>query len=171
MNLTIKRQYWGYFGLVVSLLIIYVATISPFNFVIPQDLSGKSMIGEFRFGSNLKDYWQNILLFIPFGFSVAIIVNTRQKSALKLIVVSFLASCLLSTGVEVTQLFLPSRISNLTDIIYNSLGGFGGGILYCFRHQVIYFWAAVMTGKIDRLSYRSLVIMMVGYCLAIGLDI
>ena len=171
MILSIKRRYWGYFFLVVSLLIIYVATISPFNFTIPQDFSGKSILKGFRFGSNLKDYWHNILLFIPFGFSISIIVNNRQKLFWITIVYSLLAGLFLSISVEITQLFLPSRVSNLTDIIYNSLGGLSGGILYSLRGKVIFFVGAIITGNIDRLSYRSILTAILGYCLTIAFAI
>lgn len=171
MNFSLERRYWGYFGLAVSISIIYVATISPFNFTMPQDLSWKSIIEGFRFGSSLKDYWQNILLFIPFGFSVAIVIHAWQKSLWKIILLSLLVSFLLTSSVELTQSFLPSRVSNFTDIIYNTLGGFSGGIIYSLRQKIVYFLAAIITGHIDRLSYSFLFVVIIIYCLAIVLGI
>ena len=164
-----RNRYWGYLGLATSLSIIFVATISPFNFVPLQNLSWQYIVTEFRFGSYLKDYWQNILLFIPYGFSISIIVACKQQRTWLILSSCLLASLILSTTVELTQLFLPSRISNVTDIIFNSVGGFYGGFLYCWRLDFLRFFTAIITGKVKRLSYKTILLVIFTYCLIVSL--
>ena len=161
---------WSYFWLLVSLSFIFIATISPFNFAIPEGFSWQSTPAKFKFGSNLKDYWQNILLFVPWGFSLSIIAARQQKKAwILLLILSLLASASLSTAVELTQLFLQTRVSNLTDIIYNTAGGVLGSILYLLRINIITFFTAIVTGNIKQLSYQSILLVIFGYCLTIVL--
>jgi hypothetical protein len=169
MNLIVSHKRWRYFWLLVSLSLIFIATISPFNFVIPDQLSWQSIARGFTFGSNLKDYWQNILLFIPLGFSLSIVVANQQKQARIILIIGFFLSAILSTTVELTQFFLPTRVSNLTDIIYNTAGGTVGSFIYCIRVNICLFISAIITGNFKRLSYQDILMAIAGYCLMIGL--
>lgn len=157
------RKNWGYFWLIVSLACICTATLSPFDFAIIDGLNWQTISNRFKFGSNLKDYWQNILLFIPFGFSLSIIINRLQKQPVT-ILISFIISFILSTSIELSQLLLPSRVSNLSDIICNSIGGTSGSILFYLKNKIIYFLAAIFTGNIQQLTYQSIFKAIVVYC-------
>ncbi|MEM7593961.1 MAG: VanZ family protein [Cyanobacteria bacterium P01_A01_bin.83] len=148
-----------------------VATISPFDFLVTDKLSWQYIINEFKFGSNLKDYWQNILLFISWGFGIAAIISRNQKSPILVVLACFVASATLSITVEITQLFLPSRVSNLTDIICNTIGGTIGGVLYYYQRNIIKFFLAIITGNIEQLSLKSIVKVFVIYCSLIALAI
>jgi len=130
----IKSSFWRNIWLIASLSAIVAATISPFNFTIPTGFSYEYILDKFRFGSTLKDYWQNILLFLPFGISLAVAI-LRQRLVNRPIAIAIISvtSILLSSTIEMTQLLLPSRVSNLSDIICNSLGGILGGIIYFWR--------------------------------------
>ena len=146
---------WGYFWLVVSLTCICTATLSPFNFVIIDGLNWQSISNRFKFGSNLKDYWQNILLFIPFGFSFSAITNRLQRQPVT-VVISFLLGFFISTSIELSQLLLPSRVSNLSDIVCNTIGGSIGSILFYLKNSIIYFLATILTGNIQKLTHQSI---------------
>ena len=67
MNKIIGNRRWVYLLLIASLSLIIAATISPFNFVIPEGFSWEFIVEKFKFGSTIKDYLQNNLLFIPLG--------------------------------------------------------------------------------------------------------
>ncbi len=164
MNTNKAHQRWGYLLLIASLSAICVATISPFEFVIPPGFSGRLIIEDFNFGSSVKDYLQNILLFIPFGISLALIFDRPQRQTLSILVIAGLSGAVVSTVVEVTQLFLPIRVSNLTDIIHNSLGSTLGGILYCWRRNITQLVSGIITGDRRKLSLKSLLITIAGYC-------
>ena len=166
----ISSRRWGWLLLVASLSCICVATIFPFKFVIPEGLSGQFIIEEFNFGSSVKDYLQNILLFIPLGISLGIILTPKQPKVW-IILGSLFTSAILSTTIELTQFLLPTRVSNLTDIIYNSLGGTLGGVLYYWRIHIIQFFSGILTGNPHKLSLKSLLIAIVSYCSLVVLGI
>ena len=150
--------------LIASLSAIIVATIYPFQFVVPEGFSLEFIIDKFKFGSAVKDYLQNILLFIPFGISLAAIYERKQRSTLLMLIICCLISAVVSTAIEVTQFCLPVRISNLTDIIYNSLGGTLGGVFYCWRSNINKFALGIIKAEPEQLSLKSLLIAIAGYC-------
>ena len=160
----IAYRRWGYLLLVASLSCIFAATLSPFKFVMPEGLSWQFIIEKFHSGSYIQDYWQNILLFIPFGISLAAIITRKRQTAWITLIICFVASAILSTTVESLQLFLPIRVSNLTDIICNSFGGILGGILYCWNTKIIQFISVVFTNNYKKLNLKSLFVVTVGYC-------
>ena len=178
---------WSYLLLIASLSIISVATIYPFKFVVPQGLSVKSILESFNYSSSIKDYTQNILLFIPLGISLAaiavakqvrrtqrsrrVIASHQRLSNWSILILGCLISAAVSTTVELTQLFLPIRVSNLTDIICNSLGGVVGGFLYCWRKDLINFAIGVIKADRRRLSLKSLSLAIVSYCTIVAVAI
>ena len=164
MEKIIGDRRWSYLLLIASLSAICVATIFPFKFVIPEGFSGRFIVDEFALGSTIKDYWQNVLLFIPFGIGLAGAIARQQRSSLTILIVSFLASAILSTTVELTQFFLPTRVSNLTDIICNSLGGTFGAILYGWRSSIVRFMVGILTANPHKLSLKSLLVAIASYC-------
>ena len=171
MSLKIIYRRWSYLLLIASLTAIIVATVSPFKFVVPDGFSIKFIIEEFNFGSGIKDYLQNILLFMPLGISLAAICKRKQLSILSILTICCLVSAATSTAVEVTQLFLPIRTSNWTDVICNSLGGSLGGVFYYWRRSINKFAIGVVKADPKQLSLQSLLIAIAGYCFLIILGI
>jgi VanZ family protein len=158
-----NHRRWGYLLLIASLFCIVIATVSPFGFVIPKHLSLQVILGKFRYTSDLKDYWRNILLFIPFGISLAWILPLNKLKYLRILIVVFLASAGLSFSVELIQVFLPIRVSNLTDIVTNTLGGVVGACLYSWRLAIVSFTAAIIKRNKNKLTVKSLLVAFVGY--------
>ncbi len=62
----------------------------------------------------------NVLMFVPVGLFFLLLVGRRQWWAAVLLGVA------LTVGIEVVQLFLPDRVSDLRDIVANSVGAFVG---------------------------------------------
>lgn len=171
MEKIIGDRRWGHLLLIASLSAICVATIFPFKFVIPEGFSGSFIVNEFRVGSSIKDYWQNVLLFIPFGVAVASTGDRQQRNTLTILIIGFLASTILSTTVELTQFFLPPRVSNVTDIICNSFGGTLGAILYGWRSNIVEFIIGILTANPNKLSLKSLFVAIASYCSLVILGI
>lgn len=171
MNHIFGYKKWGYLLLVTSLFCIFIATMSPFEFVTPEGFSVKFIVEKFNFGSSLKDYWQNILLFIPLGISLFIITANKYRNIWLILIVCCLFSAVISTVVELTQLFISTRVSNLTDIICNTIGGGVGGILYLWHKNIIQFLAGILTGNRHKLSSKSLLTAIAIYCSIIILGI
>ncbi len=164
MNQIFSSKSWGYLLLAASLFCIFIATLSPFELVTPEGFSVSYIIEKFNFGSSLKDYWQNILLFIPLGISLFIITANKHRNIWLILIVCCLVSAVISTAIELTQLFLPTRVSNLTDIIFNTCGGCVGGIIYLWRKNIIQFFAGILTGNRHKLSLKSLLTAIAIYC-------
>ncbi len=171
MNHIFGYKNWGYLLLVASLFCIFIATISPFEFITPEGFSIKFIVEKFNFGSSLKDYWQNILLFTPLGISLFIITANKYRNIWLILIVCCSFSAVLSTVVELTQLFISTRVSNLTDIICNTIGGGVGGIIYLWHKNIIQFLAGILTGNRHKLSLKSLLTAIAIYCSIIILGI
>lgn len=70
----------------------------------------------------------NVVLFVPLGLSVAGTLG-RQASLLARLLVPVLFAAVLSTGIEVLQLIVPGRATDVDDVLFNSLGAGLGGLL------------------------------------------
>lgn len=69
---------------------------------------------------------ENIIMMVPFSAMVMWTFNVKEKIILKSIKIAFL----FSISIEFLQLFLRLGTFQLSDIFYNTLGGFIGGMLY-----------------------------------------
>ena len=112
---TVERALLAYV-LVVELLL----TLSPFRFSWRTDWD-ISWLGD------LSDAPANMLLFLPVGYFVRLALQRSHPHPVRNAV---LWGALLSTCVEVLQLFLPDRLSSISDILSNAAGA-GAGALLC----------------------------------------
>lgn len=70
--------------------------------------------------------FENIIMMVPFSAMVMWTFNVKEKIILKSIKIAFL----FSISIEFLQLFLRLGTFQLSDLFYNTLGGFIGGMLY-----------------------------------------
>ena len=119
-----------------SIIIIAVMTLYPFNFHIEKIL-GTADYRVFLIGigkSSWSDVRNNLILFFPFGFSIAWLQQfgwLRSMSQLTLI----LSLCLLfSSSIEMLQHLIPGRCPSLIDVFANTAGGGAG---YVCLHLVV----------------------------------
>ena len=79
---------------------------------------------DFRFNwSYLKDVIINILGFIPFGFFVSVYLREKKiRSRFLLFFIPILLGGCLSLMIELLQAYLPTRSSQMTDLLTNILG-------------------------------------------------
>ena len=94
---------------------------------------------------NMLEALANVLMFVPFGLlgvwilgdwreithheKTGLAIISRRPSLTGVTVQVVLAGVALSTLIETTQLALPGRVSALSDIWHNSLGGLLGALL------------------------------------------
>lgn len=119
----------GQFGLewsllAYSLIITLMITLAPFRFQWPS-ASRLLLTGP------MFDIVTNVLLFMPLGFLYWL---TREPFKGSRLVRVFLLGCVVSGGIEVTQLFLPGRYTSPSDILANAGGAWLGAML-CARAQ------------------------------------
>ena len=82
-----------------------------------------------------QDTATNILGFIPFGFffSALLLKNTHMKGLPVYLIVAILGT-MISFAIELTQAYLPTRDSSLTDVVMNVAGTMMGIITF----QILY---------------------------------
>ena len=124
MNRTIVKTLLIFF----TLFTVY-NTLIPFNFTLGPGGLGEALSGVSwgikYFGKeriSLTDVVGNVILFMPFGFLVALYLAMRGKQAAALIS-AVIASFALSLFIECAQLFIPTRNSAVHDLFHNTLGG------------------------------------------------
>ncbi len=75
----------------------------------------------------------NVLLFVPWGFLMFISLYTMERPTVQTYVLTFLLGLTFSCAIEAWQYFLPDRVADINDIIWNSVGTIAGAILAHMR--------------------------------------
>lgn len=78
----------------------------------------------------------NMLLFMPMGFFLFILLDNPDRSALQSYLLTFFLAMALSLGIEAWQYFLPTRVTDVNDVIWNGVGALLGAILGHLRKRV-----------------------------------
>lgn len=79
----------------------------------------------FHIGYPVLEFTANIVLFVPFGALAVYAVPLRRPAAASTLMI-IAAGCLASTAIELTQRFVPGRVSAVSDVIANTLGTAAG---------------------------------------------
>jgi glycopeptide antibiotics resistance protein len=158
-----NHRRWGYLILVVSIVFVVMATVYPFNFVVspwslpnPEYASWSDIFGKFEDASSVKDYWRNVLFFMPFGFGLACVLATIKLKLRSIVLIALVASFILSLMVETLQVFLPIRVPNITDLITNTLGGVLGVYLYWYKDALLNLLLSIISRDRSRLTAKSM---------------
>lgn len=146
--------------IICSLLLIMVSTLFPFDFSLKDRFSIQAIASRFNHPSNLKDLLANILLFLPFGFGLACLIQRRLSGGVAL-VMTLTGSVGLSVTAEVLQILLPSRFPTLTDVLTNTIGGFLGFLCFHFWQLKVLSHPSRLTEK--RRQWLSLKTLSVGF--------
>jgi glycopeptide antibiotics resistance protein len=119
---------------VVTGLIVYVS-LYPFRFVLdgPTLIEALRSIGWARAGRG--DMFNNVLLYVPFGFCVALLVEPRWGRIAGIVVGTMLGASL-SLGLELLQASVAPRVSSLRDLSLNVTGSLLGTVLGTVFHAV-----------------------------------
>jgi glycopeptide antibiotics resistance protein len=119
---------------VVTGLIVYVS-LYPFRFI-PD---GPTLVDALRSLSWARagrgDMFNNVLLYVPFGFCVALLIEPRWGRFTG-IVVGTLLGAMLSLGLELLQASVAIRVSSLRDLSLNAIGSLLGAVLGTVFHAL-----------------------------------
>jgi len=119
---------------VVTGLIVYVS-LYPFRFI----ADGPALVDALRSLSWARagrgDMFNNVLLYVPFGFCVALLLEPRWGRFTG-IVVGTLLGAMLSLGLELLQASVAIRVSSLRDLSLNATGSLLGTVLGTVFHAV-----------------------------------
>ena len=78
----------------------------------------------------------NVLLFLPWGFLMFITLYSVERPTLQTYVLTILLGLSFSLGIEGWQYFLPSRVADVNDVIWNTTGAVFGALLGHARLRV-----------------------------------
>ena len=78
----------------------------------------------------------NVLLFVPWGLLTFICLYNIERPTLQTYVLTVLLGLTFSLAIEGYQYFLPSRVADINDVIWNTSGTFVGALLGHARLRV-----------------------------------
>ncbi|HEX8251960.1 MAG TPA: VanZ family protein [Thermoanaerobaculia bacterium] len=78
----------------------------------------------------------NVAMFLPWGFLMFIALYTVNRPTLQTYILTILLGFSFSLGIEGWQYFLPSRVADINDVIWNTTGAILGAFLGHLRLRV-----------------------------------
>jgi len=78
----------------------------------------------------------NTLLFVPWGFFLFLALYTVERPTLQTYVLTILLGFTFTCTIEAWQYFMPSRVADINDIIWNTVGVLIGAVLGHLRERV-----------------------------------
>ena len=78
----------------------------------------------------------NIILFVPWGFLTFIALYSVDRPTVQTYVLTILLGLTLTLAIEAWQYFLPSRVADINDVIWNTAGTIVGALLGHLRRRV-----------------------------------
>jgi glycopeptide antibiotics resistance protein len=78
----------------------------------------------------------NVLLFVPWGFLLFLALYTVRRPTIQTYVLTVLSGLTFTCAIEAWQYFLPSRVADVNDVIWNTVGVLAGAILGHLRARV-----------------------------------
>ncbi len=136
--------------IIASVFVILGTTLYPFDFTTNdfQQRLTPFLAPKLRNLRSIEDdVITNIILFIPIGFSVAILTTRRRIRPIVAMLIVLLAGAGLSLTVEVLQLCLPFRYSSFFDVASNAMGAGVGFLLYRLVARSVY---KLLTRAVER---------------------
>jgi len=123
----------------ISIILISYGSLYPFNF----QTEGTFFLGDLFLLSHhdsssngFSNIAANIILFIPYGFFGYLSTTTGRATRSNLVVIVILG-LLLSYSLQVLQMFLPTRLSEWEDIVWNMIGLTIGGLAAAFFRNIL----------------------------------
>lgn len=141
MTLDLKK--WLRFFFWVYCIVLLMGTLWPFNITLDGPyLIMKLKTVEFipftywcpQCGFDYKNKLLNIFMFIPYGFLLSI-KSVQGKPNFQLVLRTMYYGFLFSLFIEIVQIFLPSRTTQASDLVLNTIGAMAGSCaLFPFLH-------------------------------------
>lgn len=78
----------------------------------------------------------NVFLFLPWGFLMFLVLDRPGSSTMQSYLLTLLLAMAFSSLIEAWQYFLPTRVTDINDIIWNGAGALAGAVLGHIRKRV-----------------------------------
>jgi VanZ family protein len=118
--------------LVLWFLFIVYATMLPFDFSASDEMIRSRLVRVWArplSGGSWLDVWGNVLLFVPWGFLLAMWMARHRTGFISTVALVMCSGAFLSGTVELVQLFAPQRQSSFIDLVTNTFGATVGAVL------------------------------------------
>ena len=89
-----------------------------------------------RSRSFLADMIINFAGFLPFGLITAFILKKKLRNRAGIILLTSLIAGMISLSIEMAQVFIPTRTSQLIDVFLNIGGAGAGAIIFLMYHHI-----------------------------------
>jgi glycopeptide antibiotics resistance protein len=137
-------------ALIASVIIILYLTLSPgavkkgINLIPFKDnaMFIKAFFGRGKMSRQALPRWVylnlfgNCVLFMPFGFFLmGFLEHSSSRFSYGVVVLS---GCLLSLGIEALQLFVPTRATDIDDVIFNTVSTCLGVLVFFMLRSVFF---------------------------------
>ena len=119
----------------------YTQAGEPIDIIYSKNIKKQVLVGpwdDFQWNRGyLFDVIINLFGFVPLGLflslflSSVVAIHSRKKNLLFTISICFV----ISLGIELAQVYIPTRDSQLSDLICNTLGGTIGGFLGTWKRK------------------------------------
>lgn len=115
----------------------YAADAHPVRDLLARILgSGRRGLSADAILASLTQAIANMLLFMPWGFFAFIAVDTASRRRSRSYAITFAAALVFAGLMYLWQQFLPTRVTALSDTIFNALGALAGAALGHLRKTV-----------------------------------
>jgi len=159
-------------ALILPVCAISVLTLAPFQFFAEETADRRRapflLWLSPKFGGWLP-FCENIVLFIPFGFGLAVWIENRVGSRVLRILAIVAAGFGFSFTMEVLQSFLVPRGSSWDDVVSNTTGALLGYFVFCIAGARILQFGDGMEAWIERLCGGGIIVAMLVSYTALGL--
>jgi VanZ family protein len=151
---------------IVTFLIVY-GSLYPFRFAAGGDRGILELVGTLSWARTTQsDIAANVLLYLPFGACLGWMLAVRLGGPLAVLAAT-VAGVLLSTTIEVAQIFETRRVASLADVCFNGAGSMAGSALaLALRSARHGFRRHPLTTLLAEPIATALLLLWVGYRLA-----
>lgn len=121
-----KPAVHGAWVAVIAAFITY-GSLYPFKFVAPVSWTGAwaTFLNGPRWWTSLSDVVGNALLFLPLGLVISAGLPSAQRTPLRLIVITLIATGF-ALLLQVAQILVPTRSAAISDVFWNTMGFLAG---------------------------------------------
>lgn len=133
-----KREYRYKFYYLVYLYIIFSRTVirRQSNYEPLSDVFGGWKIFQHKYTGLDYQVIGNVIMFIPFAILLAAVLNSYNCSLKKNLAICLSCSFIYSLFIELCQLITKRGTFQLSDLVWNTLGGLIGFIIYSLINNI-----------------------------------
>ncbi len=149
------------FASVLSLLLIVYGTLGPLGIALDGWLrmpTSWSWVPAWE-PTDRNDVFTNLMVYLPVGLALRLLIRRRGAAGLGDFLAAMFATVLLSYGTELLQQFMPARVSNGWDIVFNTIGAAVGALFAPYFQQTVRNTHAKVFSRYQTNSWGVLAIM------------